>query len=286
MGNISALADISTKATALSNLILVSPQSIVGYQPQSLPDKNGQPLQPAPAILFNYEGENAVQLNSDITDHFVEDNTAIEDQVALRPEVITVAGYIGELNDVSPIALSALKKVADKLSVLVAYTPALTESALIAYNEAAFAYNIGKNAVNAAISSWGSINGGSSESVIANGQINVQSNQTKQQVAFQQFYGYWRARTLFTVQTPWAIFENCAISSLRAIQGEETRMITDFEVSFKVMRFAQTQIALSDFSAVDFQGRASGQASSLVDLGTSTPQSVPLTLADAIAGTA
>lgn len=285
MGNISALADISTKATALSNLILVSPQTVVGYQPQSPPVEDGQPLQQPPAILFHYEGENVVSLDSDITDHFAEDNLALEDQIALRPEIITVQGFIGELNDISPLALQPLKKVTDKLTVLGAYTPALTVSALIAYNQALFAYSIGQNVANSAIAAWSSINGnGGGTSVISNGQILSQPNQSKQQLVFQQFYGYWRARTLFTVQTPWAIFENCAIKSLKAIQNGETNVISDFEVTFKTMRFAQTLEFGSIFRGVDFQGRSSPQASALTDLGTSTPQTVPLTQTMALDG--
>lgn len=51
-----------------------------------------------------------------------------------------------------------------------------------------------------------------------------------------------RLRTLFTIQTPWAIFEDMAILNLRAIQDESTRMITDFEVSFKQINIASTAL--------------------------------------------
>jgi hypothetical protein len=271
MGNISALSSITTAATALSNLVLVSPQSTIGYQPQNPTSSSGQTSQPPPAILFHYEGEQTVALESDITDHYIEDNTTIQDQWALKPETITTHGFIGELNDVAPGALAAVQAVADKLTVIDAYTPGLSATALLAYNEAFQAYQLAQNAANSAVAAWSSLSGTGGESVIGAQGLILQPNQTKQQVAFQQFYGYWRSRTLFTVQTPWAVFQNMAIKSLRAIQDAETNVITDFEVTFKMIRTAAT--VTTPGLNLTYQGRAATQSASLTDLGTSTPVS-------------
>jgi len=257
--NLTALAPATTAATTLSNLILATPQENLGYQPQNPPTKDGVVAQTPPTLLFNYEGEQVVALESDITDHYIEDNTAIQDQVSLKPEIITTHGYIGELNDVVPKALRPLKLLADKLTVLTAYTPQLTETALIAYTQAFFAYQVASQAINAGVSAWSSIIG------------NNAAVQTKQGAMFQQFYGYWRSRTLFTVQTPWGIFQDCAIQRLRAVQDAETRVITDFEVTFKKLRFAKTTSISAQTTTL--QGRASPQASGLVDCGASTPTS-------------
>lgn len=277
MANLSSLSNVTTAATALSNLILVSPQATIGYQPQNPPTQDGQTIQQPPAILFHYEGEQSATLTSDITDHFVEDNTAIQDQIALKPIEITTHGFIGELNDVVPPALAALKFLADKLTVISAYTPVLSTSAVIAYNTAFQLYQTAQNAANSAIAAWSSITGTGGESVITgdfNQPIITEPNQTKQQIAFQQFFGYWNSRTLFTIQTPWAVFENMAIKSLRAIQGEDTDVITDFQITFKQMRFASTSSTLDPTGSVEIaQGRAAFQGSPLTDLGTSTPPS-------------
>lgn len=255
--NLSALAPITTAATSLSGLILATPQENLGYQPQNPPTKDGVVTQNPPTLVFNYEGEQVVTLDSDITDHYIEDNTTIQDQIALKPEIIQTQGYIGELNDVVPRALRPLKIAADKLSTVVAYTPSLTETALIAYQQAFFAYQVGANAVNAAVAGWSSITGSSAV-------------QTKQQAMFQQFYGYWQKRTLFTVQTPWGIFTDCGIMGIRAIQDAETRVITTFEVRFKKLRFAKTTTISAQTTTLE--GRAAAQASGLVDLGASTPR--------------
>lgn len=262
--NLSALSSITTTATAISNLILVTPNLNLGYQPQQKIFPDGSVSQQDPAILFDYEGEQTGTFESDITDHYVEDNTSIQDQIALRPEIITTRGYIGELNDIAPPLLQSLQAAANKLTVVNAYIPALSTTALLAYNTAFQAYQLASLAGSAGTAAWGAISG------------NGAQTQTKQQAAFTKFYGYYRNRTLFTIQTPWAIFQNMAIKTLRPVQDAETRMITEFQVEFKMMRFAET-ISTNGLS-LQFQGRAANQASLGVHTGasTGTPSTVSL----------
>ena len=77
--NLSAISNAQTTATALGDLILVTPNTNLGYQPQNQPIIPGttQSGVQAPTLLFDYEGENTATLESDITDHYTEDNTAI-----------------------------------------------------------------------------------------------------------------------------------------------------------------------------------------------------------------
>lgn len=279
--NLSGLSAATTTATALSNLVLVSPQAIIGYAPQNPPNAEGSSStdQKPPAFLFHYEGEQTVTLESDITDHYVEDNTAVQDQIALKPETISTHGFIGELNDVTPPGLSFLKTAASKLTVIGAYAPELTVSALIAYSEAFLLYQVAANAANAAVSAWSSLSNvvtgsnGQEEIVAGSGVLTAGSVQNKQQIAFQKFYGYWRTRTLFTVQTPWAVFQNMAIRSLRAIQDADTNVITDFELTFKMIRNAATSVV----QGVAVDGQLKSQSSPLTNTGTSSPvDSTPL----------
>lgn len=287
----SAISNAANAAIGLSNLILVSPQSTIGYQPQNYPSwKNDKSSQP-PAILFNYEGEQTVSLSSDVTDHYIENNTAIQDQVALKPETITTSGFIGELNDVAPAALIPLQTVAEKLVAIGAYAPQISETAAIAYAKAFQLYQVGASLANSAVSSWSSLTGGGAQTVI-NGATTQQDivnqtnkSQTKQQIYFQQFYGYWKNRTLFTVQTPWAVFQDMIIQNLRAVQDAETRMITDFEITFKLMRFASTQSVanIGLYNSNDAQGRLLSQSSEEVDLGTSSVETSNVSFASQLA---
>lgn len=277
--DLSALTPITTTATALSNLILVSPQSTIGYQPQNPPNPDGSisTQQPAPAFLFNFEGEQSGQFQSDITDHYIEDNTALQDQISLKPPIITTQGFIGELNDIAPPALAPVKFLANKLTIVSAYTPVLSISALLAYNTAFQLYQVATNAVNSAVSAWSSINGTGGESVIsgnAQNPITSRPNQTKQQLAFQQLWGYWQTRTLFTIQTPWAVFQNMAIQSMRPVQDDKDAYVTTFEMSFKQIRTAQTT-TLNATIGSNLQGRAAQQAAPATNLGAQSPTAGP-----------
>lgn len=282
--DLASISQATTSATALSNLILVSPQKTVGYQPQNAPSwKRDTSAQP-PALLFNFEGEQSVTLSTDITDHYVEDNTVVQDQIAIKPIMVSTQGFVGELNDIAPAALIPVKAIAEKLTAIGAYAPSLSTTALIAYTNAFQLYQVGANVLNTAISTWSTINGSGGQSVINGSGISSQPNQTKQQIYFQQFYGYLNSRTLFTLQTPWAIFQDMAIQSLRAVQDAETRVITDFEVTFKQIRFASTQLSTNQlYDNNNFQGRAYNQGSPEVNLGTATLEPSPTSFASTLA---
>lgn len=270
--NLSALSNATNKATSLANLILVSPKQTVGYQAQNVPSWKRDTAALPKALLFNYEGEQSARLSSDITDHYIEDNTAVQDQIAIKPIQITTQGFIGELNDVAPAALAPLKEAAEKLTAISAYTPSLSTTALLAYANAFQAYQVAKTVLNSASSAWASINGSSGASVInGSGLTSEASNQTQQQIYFQQFYAYWIKRQLFTIQTPWAIFQDMAIMDLQAVQNAETRMITDFTITFKQLRFASTlTVENSFYDNNNFEGRAFNQGANETNLGTST----------------
>lgn len=275
--DLSTLSSTSSNAAGLSGLILATPKATVGYQPQNAPSFKKDTNVQRPSLVFNYEGENVSTLKSDITDHYVEDNTAIQDQVALKPVIVKTEGFVGELNNIPPAALRALKEVADKLTPIPGLAPSLSETAELQYAKAFQTYQIAKNLANAAVGAWSSINGlvngGGVENVI-NGSTEFlppNPNQTQQQVYYSQFYGYWKTRTLFTVQTPWAVFQDMIIDELISTQDAETRTLSTFKVTFKQMRFASTlaqTIALYDNTS--FQGRLLSQGSSQVDLGIST----------------
>lgn len=233
-----ALSTVTSAVTSVGSLLAVSPQQTVGYQPQQPPQANGLPstVTPDQTILFDYEGEQQASFKSDITDHYIEDNTSIQDNIALPPVLITTHGYIGELNDIPPTqVLKVAQTIANKLTVISAYAPGLSATALLAYNEAAFLAQAAISAAAATVSALSSINGGTS---VAGATLTKVLNQNRQQGMYQRFYSYWQQKTLFTVQTPWMIFKNMAIQSLVAVQDESSDSFTTFEVTFKQIRLA------------------------------------------------
>jgi hypothetical protein len=279
MASLSTLSKAQTSIVALSNAALVVPQitglfntgynaaTTVGYQPQNVATQPGNVAASQPALLFHYEGENRAIIESDITDHFVEDNTAIQDQIALKPEKVNVHGFIGELNDVPPAILTPLQAAATTLTTVGAFTPQQSITAQLAYNQAFQAYQVAALAINSSINAVRSLFTAGGTSVINGGTFTQLARQNKQQSMFQQFYGYWLQRTLFTVQTPWAVFQNMAIEKLTVTQDPETQVMSDFEVSFKLIRMASSTVTNGPIQG----GRLSSQAQQATQLGTSTP---------------
>ena len=258
------LSGLLSDASSVGNLILVNPKINIGIRAKTKV-KTGSAatyftnllgLTPPETFLFHVPTEDSVTLTSDVTDHFVENNTAIADHVALKPESVTAAGYIGELNNVPPALLEPLKFAADKLTTLSPYAPALSASAIIAFNTASQAYAAVSSVANTAVNTTLAF-AGASDLI-----------QNKQQKAFTKFHKFWLDRQLFTVQTPWEIFDNMIIMSLKATQAEDTRMVTDFEITFKQMRFAESIIIKPKPTKT---GRAGSASAARVNKGISKP---------------
>lgn len=76
--------DLIEALSTLEDLALIRPQN---------------PPEGISGFLFDIIGDESISLESDITDNFLENNTAIQDQIALRPEIITVHGLVAELTN-------------------------------------------------------------------------------------------------------------------------------------------------------------------------------------------
>lgn len=270
----------------------------VGYQPQgqiTTPAANilgtlnstvNSLFSTANPLLFHYEGEQTLTFECDVTDHWIEDNTNIQDQIALKPGTMTTQGFIGELNNVPPNkALQALQITANTLTLVSAFAPGLSVTALEAYNQAFSAYQTLGNATVTAQAAWSSLNGGTSGESVINGSsvITQASNQNKQQTMFQQLFAYQQGRVLFTIQTPWAVFENCVLMSLRPIQDPDTQTITDFNCTFKQVRFVSDLIPNN--TSATATGRLSAQSQPVVNNGSSTPALSNTSVSTAVANT-
>jgi len=265
---IAGIQNISQPATALSNLALISPSTNFGYQAFNplTGDATGA------SWLFHYEGENKVKLEADVTDSWLEDNTAVQDHIIVKPEIVTVRGFIGEVVILAPPILALAEAGLNVLTEIGAFSPSYSASAQIAINQTQQAFNEAFAVANSAISAWNSLTGnGGPNQVTANGEIQS-SNQNNQQAMFSKIYGYWRNQVnqntpnLFQVQTPYAVFDECALIGCEATQSEDTNMMSEFILTFKMVRLVNDN-ATSLASA----GRAATLSASQVNNGTVVP---------------
>lgn len=286
-------------------------------------------------FLFDVDLNQRAELTSDITDHYVEANTAIQDHIALRPETVVLRGLVAELkytNSKLAVFNPPANPLPTNLTLLPQKSPGLLGTlantlATNAINAGAAALFNGasvKNAINRSLrsevsslvsstkyelaqtaqdsvrtlldptnlaalatsgplpssaqqamnllkasvpstfgpvlqaikslsnpnsqqlltgstfTSFGTSQPGSSLFSVYNAKQPTQQNQTQQSSAFLYFYNLWKTRSLFSVETPWGIYTNMAISSLRCEQPEITKDYTDFTVSFKKIRVAES----------------------------------------------
>jgi len=208
---------------AATDLILVSPEKYTGFTESTL-SKN------TVGFKFQIVGDEVLNLQSDITDHYAEDNSSIQDHIALRPIRFTVSGFIGELTNEVPDALEAVKETADRLGTLSYYLPSISNTAQRIYNTAIQVYQLGQKIKNA---------GAVSASVKV---------QTKQEKAYQDLEKLWRNRTLFWVATPYGQFSNMAIENISVTQSADSKFISDFSITFKEVKFSKVSLATKDQS--------------------------------------
>jgi hypothetical protein len=190
------------------------------------------PQNPPPGMggfLFDISLDDSVDLVSEITDHFVEQNSAIQDNIALRPETITVSGLVAELSSAYLNSTQMAEKIEDRLPNFPAFEPEFSPAATL---------QIGADDDLAESDALGQTSAGSLYEYYFARSRN-QPDLTKQNNAFQYFNQLWLARQIFTVETPWGIFTDMAIQTLRAEQDENTRYVSNFTITFKRIRFAQ-----------------------------------------------
>ena len=192
-----------------------------------------RPNNPPPGIagfILDVVNDDGVELESDIPDHYVEENIPVQDHIALRTEVVTFSGEVAEVVRTVQTTERTTPQP-NPLPNISALSPQLTPGALAQYNLRTTALANKK----AAITSNNSLYG------YYLSHLTQQPNATKQSKVFGYFYQLWQGRQRFSVETPWGIFTNMAILSLSAKQGAESKYVTEFSITFKKIRTVSSQ---------------------------------------------
>ena len=183
-------------------------------------------------LVFDIRGEERMEFRSEITDHWLEDNTAIHDQISLNPERVTLTGSVGIIAYATPLPQRAPVQTANGLPINLIIVPTITPGSTQAEAESD---NTEAIDVSSDIQSL-------YDYYLSNGDLGTDSAQPNPQTKQQQVVGYlynlWTGRQLFTVETPWGIFTNMAIESCEPSQNAETENQTDITVTFKKLRLA------------------------------------------------
>tara|TARA_R110000751_G_scaffold299695_4_gene411062 strand:- start:9128 stop:9925 length:798 start_codon:yes stop_codon:yes gene_type:complete len=209
------------------------------------------------AFVFDIARETTLQANSTITDHFVEDNTALQDHIALSPLTYVLKGFIGELVFEGATAQAELLTLAnEKLAIVEAYLPDLTAGVAQKISQIGNEINNTVNYIDSAIASG---------TDIFNLLTGADRLKSKQAQAVDKLMSLRNSRELTTLITPYKEYKNMAIESIVATQVADSRHKSDIEVRVKQIRTVDIFTVGVDLS--QYTGRAKAQASEVLDKG-------------------
>ena len=187
----------------------------------------GVPTSGINGFVFDFLGEEEVTLESEITDHYVEDNYAIQDHIAQKPIRYVAKGYIGELINLFPNTLLSILTTVQTLDAVDAFKPVFSAQANQVYNAIAAEGNQVVNVVGQAKSLYSLLSG-------------VSTTANRQQNAFNAFVNFWQNRTSCSIETPWGVLYSMYVERITPAQPENTQIMSEFTVTFKQIRLTTT----------------------------------------------
>ena len=189
--------------------------------------------------VFDIPTGESVDLESDVTDHYTENNSFVNDHIVNKPERVMLSGLIGELVYRLPNGvLGALRNVSGRLAQLSAlggnYTPGFIQTAQGLVSKAQSTANTINRYINTAQNTAKAVT-----SLFG-------PQQTKQQKAYNQLHTLWAQKTIFTVTTPWAYHPAMVITAVGFKQDQNQNDYSEITVTLKEFRFAETKLTTFD----------------------------------------
>ena len=232
-GNVSSIKDITSGQTSplaslqanISGMYFLAPK---GATPFSDPK---HPTSSLSGFAFDFLSDDEIEIAVDVTDHWAEDNSSIQDHAAVLPIKYTLSGFVGEYaipNPNSGIG-GALRQLEQKMATLAAYAGKYTPGTVQA---------IAGKATGAISTAQNYLNEISQYAQQAQNILNLfkPSGASRQQDTFSTLMGAALSRQTFTLITPWGGFKNMMITNIRGNQSEETSSKSEFSVSVKQIR--------------------------------------------------
>lgn len=217
-------------------------------------------------FIFGIDGEDEVALTSEITDHYAEDNTVLNDGIALKPKRFTLRSYVGEQQTLTSASQpNPLEQVAQKLTTITSMLPAVSAAesqvgALIAGGTANLNFN---SLVSSGANIYAMVK-------------NLITPTTGQAAAYAYFQALYKMKILMSVQTPYEFITNMAIESVIARQDEETKNMSHFIIVMKEFRTAQTLIRANAASgATGIQNQTAQNLGNITGVNPATPNLNP-----------
>jgi len=177
-------------------------------------------------FVFDIDGTVTHTLESDITDHYLEDNTFMQDHWALKPEKVVLKNYQGEYLFTSPLTSPPVQPLTFTPQQLYIQASSKIPSILIPVPKLPQMLQ-NKNKIQS--------------SVLATMSRPIQRIPLPQGLRQASVYNFFKnlrqARTLITVNTAYGNLTNMAIDNLVPFQDEDTQTLSEFTITLKQIHF-------------------------------------------------
>ena len=220
-----------------------------------LDTKNSTILKPKSAegisgFIFDIPDTESINLTADITDHFTESNSFLNDHIVIKPDMITLSGFVGELKFRPPEGIAgAVEEIQNRLQIIPAYLGDLTPGAQQTAARAVATAQTVISGINQTIDRVENLVGFFA---------GEEATETEQQKAFNTLDALRRNGEVLTVQTPWKYFESVMIQSIAFSQDGNSKDISDISLTLKEIRIADIKTVDYDQNQfpprVDIQG--------------------------------
>lgn len=187
-------------------------------------------------LVIDVLGTETLEINSDVTEYYVENNTWYNDNISVKPQVYRLQGEIGELYWYNKDRKqNYVGYVNQKLMPIAEFAPvrsAIGQQFMDDVTKIQSYLEVGANL-------WDRIS-------------NMQTGFNRQQIAYAELNKIFTARAPITVRTPWAN-KKVVITSAILTQPEHTTDKTQLNMTYK--EFRETQMSSVKFNASDYRGR-------------------------------
>lgn len=189
---------------------------------------------------FHVPQSEQIKMESDITDHFMDNNSVLQDHIARKPVTITLNGLQGDFFYSVNRIEDTLALVTPTLSLVKQFLPKLRNATKQLYTKkttAKYTYNEKTEKIKTQISANKQEFNAIDMFKIFQELYKLKSAQTR---AFFFFEAMWKSKALFSVETSWKRYDNMCIQNLTPIRDKNAD-ITEFNITFKQISRAQTK---------------------------------------------
>ena len=189
---------------------------------------------------FHVPQSEQIKMESDITDHFVDNNSVLQDHISRKPVTIMLNGLQGDyFYSVNKIE-DTLALVTPTLSLVKQFLPKLRDITMqlhLKKTSAKYTYNQQTKQIETKIEANKQNFNAIDMFKIFQEMYKLKSAQTR---AFFFFDAMWKSKALFSVETSWKRYDNMCIQSLTPTRDKNAD-ITEFNITLKQISRAQTK---------------------------------------------